>query len=478
MMLSQMSSLLSLSLVELAGALQARKASPVDLMKEVFEAVDRLNPRFNAIVAERDRSALLADAEAAEKRIARGEGRALEGIPFGVKDLEDAEGLPTTHGSVPFRGVMPESDSTQVARLRGAGAILYGKTNTPEFGSNAITKNLLFGETRSPWDAARTSGGSSGGSSAALSAEMLPLVTASDGGGSIRIPASFVGAIGLKPSFGRVPVGPFPIWDHGTTTVYGPLTKTVEDAALFLDLVAGFDAYDPRSLPRPERSYLEAVRSSIGRSLRIGYSPDLGYAVVQSDVAAVVEDAVRVFEKLGHSVRAIDGGPPEMGAQWGLLTAFEVGARIAGLRPEHEAKFGRALMDTLRYVEAMTQNMWGEISRNRAKVVEWCAKAFADFDLLVTPTVPYDPPPARGPFPSDTEGRPQITASVAAFTIPFNMSWNPAATVRAGLSRAGLPVGLQIVGPHHREDLVLQAARAFERERPAHPAWPLRRGDD
>ncbi len=474
-MMLAMSSLLSLSLVELAGALQARKASPVDLMKEVFDAVDRYNPRFNAIIAERDRGELRADAEAAEKRIASGDGRPLEGIPFGVKDLEDAAGLPTTHGSVPLRGAMPESDSTQVARLRAAGAIVYGKTNAPEFGSNAITRNLLFGETRSPWDETRTSGGSSGGSSAALVAEMLPLVTASDGGGSIRIPASFVGAFGLKPSYGRVPVGPFPIWEHGATAVYGPLTKTVEDAALFLDQVAGFDPYDPRSLPRPERSYLEAVRAPFERKLRIGYSPDLGYAVVQSDVAAIVEDGVRLFEKLGHSVHRIEGGPVEMGGEWGLITAFEVGARIAKLRPAHDAEFSRGLLETIRYVESMTQTMWGEISRKRAAVVAWCAETFTEFDLLVTPTVPYDPPPARGPFPTETEGRPQVTASAASFTIPFNMAWNPAATVRAGLSRAGLPVGLQIVGPMHREDLVLRAARAFERERPAHPDWPLRR---
>jgi Asp-tRNA(Asn)/Glu-tRNA(Gln) amidotransferase A subunit family amidase len=469
-----MSSLLSHSLVDLTALLQARKASPVDLMTEIFDAVDRDNSRLNAIVAERDRGALMQDAKSAEKRIFAGDARRLEGIPLGVKDLEDAAGLPTTHGSVPFRGATAESDSTQVARLRAAGAIVYGKTNTPEFGSNAITKNLLFGETRSPWDGARTSGGSSGGSSAALAAEMLPLVTASDGGGSIRIPASFVGAVGLKPSFGRVPVGPFPFWEHGATAVYGPLTKTVEDAALFLDVVAGHDPHDPRSLPRPERSYLDGVRSPFEQRLRIGYSPDLGYAVVQSDIAAVVEDGLRVFEKLGHSVRRIEGGPTQMGGEWGLLTTFEVAARVAKLRPERDADFGRGLMEMFRYVESMTQTMWAEIGRKRAEIVTWCAKTFDEYDLVITPTVPYDPPPARGPFPSETEGRPQVTASVASFTIPFNLSWNPAATVRAGLSRAGLPVGLQIVGPHHREDLILAAARAFERERPAHPVWPLR----
>ncbi len=444
-------------------------------MKEVFAAVDRDNRRLNAVIAERDRSVLMQDAVAAEARISAGDARRLEGIPLGVKDLEDAAGLPTTHGSVPFRGAMPESDSTQVARFRAVGAIVYGKTNTPEFGSNAITRNLVFGETRSPWDESRTPGGSSGGSAAALSSEMLPLVTASDGGGSIRIPASFVGAVGVKPSFGRVPVGPFPLWEHGATAVYGPLAKTVEDAALFLDVVAGHDSRDPRSLPRSDRPYLDVVRAPFEKKLRIGYSPDLGYAVVQSDVAAVVEDGVKVFEKLGHSVRQITGGPTQMGGEWGLITAFEVGARIARLRPERDADFSRGLMETLRYVEPMTQTMWGEIARKRAEVVAWCAKTFDEYDVIVTPTVPYDPPPARGPFPSETEGRPQITASVASFTIPFNLSWNPGISVRAGMSRAGFPVGLQIVGPLHREDVLFAAARAFERERPAHPLWPGRR---
>jgi aspartyl-tRNA(Asn)/glutamyl-tRNA(Gln) amidotransferase subunit A len=469
-----MSPLLSLSLVELAGVLRSKKASPVDLMRECFAAIDRDNPRLNAIVAERDRASLLADARAAEQRLANGVGRSLEGIPFGVKDLEDAAGLPTTHGSKPFRDATAESDSTQVARLRAAGGIVFGKTNAPEFGTNGITRNLVFGTTCSPWDLARTSGGSSGGSSAALAAEMLPFATASDGGGSIRIPASFVGAFGLKPSFGRVPGGPFAQWEHGATVCQGPLTKTVEDAALFLDVVAGHDPTDPASLPRPETAYLDAVRRPIDRKLRIGFSPDLGYAIVQSDVLSVVEDGVRVFERLGHSIGRIPGGPPQMNGEWGILNVFEVGSRIAPLRPAHDAEFGRALLETIGFVEPMSQRLWGEICRKRSEVLAWCAKLFGEYDLLITPTVPYDPPPARGPFPTETEGRQQITASVASFTIPFNLSWNPAATLRAGLSRAGLPVGLQIVGPLHREDLVLQAARAFERERPAHPVWPLR----
>ncbi len=470
-----MADLLSLTLLELAETLRAKRASPVELMHEVFAAVDARNPELNAIVVERDRTALVADARVSEARISEGRARPLEGIPFGVKDLEDAAGLVTTHGSKPFRDALATVDSTQVARLRAAGAIVYGKTNVPEFGSAAITRNLVFGVTRSPWDLERTPGGSSGGSAAALAGEMLPLITASDAGGSIRIPATFVGAFGLKPSFGRVPRGPLAEWDHSATVAYGPIAKTVEDGALFLDVVAGYDASDPTSLPRPGASYLDAARRPLDRKLRIAYSPDLGYAVVQSDVAAVVEDGVRELERLGHSIHAIRGGPPEMNGDWGLLMAAQTGGFIAPLRPEHDAEFGRALLDTIRFVEAMNPRIMGGIARKRVELVNWCRSILDEYDLLVTPTVPYDPPPAKGPLPSETEGRAQITASVAAFTIPFNLSWNPAATVRAGFTRAGLPVGLQLVAPHHREDLLFQAARAFERERPAHPDWPSRR---
>jgi len=250
-----MHELLGLTLVELTDTLRKRRASPVELMNAVLQRIDATHADLNAVVARHDRDALLRDASVAEARIARGEARPLEGIPLGVKDLEDAQGLVTSHGSLPFRDQVARGDSTQVARLRAAGAVVVGKTNAPEFGYTALTKNLVYGVTRSPWNLARTPGGSSGGSAAALAAAVLPLVTASDGGGSIRIPASFTGAFGLKPSFGRVPRGPADHWDYGSTSVYGPLTKTVEDAALVLDQIAGPSPYDPNSLPAPGLSY-------------------------------------------------------------------------------------------------------------------------------------------------------------------------------------------------------------------------------
>jgi aspartyl-tRNA(Asn)/glutamyl-tRNA(Gln) amidotransferase subunit A len=466
-----MNELLGLTLIELTERLRARQVSPVEVMDAVLARIDETHHDLNAVVAMRDRDALRRDAQAAAERITRGAARPLEGVPLGVKDLEDVAGLVTSQGSLPFRDRVAARDSTQVARLRAAGAIVVGKTNAPEFGYTAITKNLVYGATHSPWNLKHTPGGSSGGSAAAMAANVLPLVTASDGGGSIRIPASFTGTFGLKTSYGRVPRGPFEHWDYGSTSVYGPLTKTVEDAAFVLDQTAGPSACDPSSLPHPGISYLQTVRQSPAK-LRIGFSPDLGYAVVQSDIASAAEDGVRVFEKLGHRVERIRGGPPQLGREWGMLGAFELAAHLHPLLPEHESKFGRGFLSGVKLGWQMTPEVWGKAAAQRAQLNNWCAELFERVDVLVTPTVPHDPPPARGPFPEETEGRKQILAGVAAFTIPFNLSWHPAATVRIGLSRDKLPMGLQIVAPRHRDDLALQVARAFERERPWHPHWP------
>jgi aspartyl-tRNA(Asn)/glutamyl-tRNA(Gln) amidotransferase subunit A len=467
-----MEELLTLSLGELAGRLHARKSSPVELMEAVLARIEAANPDLNAFVALRDRDALLADARRAEERIARGEGRPLEGIPLGVKDLEHAEGLPNTEGSLVFRDRISDHDTTQVARLRAAGAIVVGKTNAPEFGYTAITKNRVYGVTRSPWNLEHTPGGSSGGSAAALAGGLCPLVTASDGGGSIRIPASFTGAFGLKPSFGRVPRGPFESWEYDDTACAGPLTRTVEDAALVLDQVVGASPDDPNSLPRPGFSYAAALAEELAPGRRFGYSPDLGYAVVQSDVAAAVEEAAQVFEALGHRLVPIAGGPPRLGRAWGMLGAFVKAAQLRRFLPEREGEFGRAFIQGVKAGMAMTPEIWGELAEARAALGRWCAEVFETVDFLLTPTVPFDPPPAKGPFPTETEGRRQLGWGVASFTIPFNLSLHPAATLRAGLSRAGLPIGLQIVGPRHREEEVLRAALAFQRERPWHPQWP------
>ncbi|MEN8184444.1 MAG: amidase family protein [Myxococcota bacterium] len=458
-------------LTETVLALERRELSPVDLMEATLSRIEAQNEKVNAFVALRDGELLLTEARQAEERIARGEGRALEGVPLGVKDLEDAAGMITSKGSVPFKDNLAERDSLQVERLRGAGAIVVGKTNAPEFGYTAITKNLLFGATHNPWNLERTPGGSSGGSSAAIAAGMIALATASDGGGSVRLPATFTGCFGLKTSYGRIPHGPDSHWVMGDTAVHGPLTRTVADAALHLDVAAGPHPLDPNSLPHPGFSYRE-VLDRLPDGLRFGYSPDLGYAVVQSDLAEVVAEAAQAFVELGHRLEAIPDGPPELGRDWGLGNSFEMLGKLAHLLPESEREFGRTFIQGTKAGAHMTPERYARQAEQREALNRWCAEVFERCDLLLTPTVPYDPPPARGPFPTELEGRALPWASVASFTIPFNLSWHPAATVRAGFSKAGLPVGLQIVGPRHRDDLVLQAAHAFEQARPWSHEWP------
>jgi aspartyl-tRNA(Asn)/glutamyl-tRNA(Gln) amidotransferase subunit A len=465
--------LLTLSLVELTERLRRRAVSPVELMQIVLDRVDETHPDLNAVVVRREPAQCHAEARAAEERITRGEARPLEGIPLGVKELEPVAGLSWTECSPLFGERVADHDSIQVQRLKAAGAIVIGKTNAPEFGAPAFTRNRLYGVTRSPWNLELTPGGSSGGSSAAIAGCVLPLATASDGGGSIRIPASFTGCFGLKPSFGRIPHEPIEQWEYGATAVFGPLTKTVEDAALLLDQVVGQSELDPYSLPHPGSSYLAMLDETLPSGLRIGFSPDLGYAVVQSDVASAVEDATRVFAKLGHRVQPVSGGPPEAGRAWGLLGAFLLASRLEPHLGGREHLLGRGLMSGVEMArQHMTPARFGDLAALRYAIGRWCAALFERYDLLLTPTVPFDPYAAPGPYPTETEGRSQPWSNVGSFTIPFNLSWHPAATVRIGLSKRGLPMGMQIVGPRHRDDIVLRAARAFERERPWHPQWP------
>jgi aspartyl-tRNA(Asn)/glutamyl-tRNA(Gln) amidotransferase subunit A len=461
------------SVCALTRALSERRLSALELMQQTLARIRSSDARIGAFVALRDEAELLARARRADARIARGEARPLEGVPLGVKDLEDTAGLPTSHGSLPFRDHRPAKSSVQVERLEAAGAISVGKTNAPEFGYTAITKNLLFRETRNPWDLSRTPGGSSGGSAAAIAGGLVPLVTASDGGGSIRIPASWTGCFGLKPSYGRIPHEGGELWVMDDTAVYGPITRCVEDAALQLDCSVGAHPLDPNSLPHPGHAYRNLIEA-LPSGLRFGWSPDLGYAVVQDDIASVTAESARVFAMLGHTLVEIREPAPELGVEWGITGAFELRARLHGLLDARAADFGRSFLRGLELGLHVTPELWGRMRRKREELNQWCARVFEHCDLLLTPTMPVDPPDARGPLPTKLGERDLPVSGVASFTIPFNLAWHPAASVRAGFSRAGLPVGLQIVGPRHRDDLVLQAARAFERERPWCEHWPAR----
>ena len=457
---------------ELADAIHARKLSPVELMEACLQRIEQANPVLNAFIAMRPEEAL-GEARAAAERIAGGEDVGpLTGLPFGVKELEDAEGFPSTHASVPYKDNWPERDSVQVERLKKAGAILLGKTNSPEFGYTAFTKNLLFGITRNPWNPERTPGGSSGGTAAAIASGMVPLATGSDGGGSVRIPACYTGCFGLKPTYGRVPKGPFQMLGWSDTSCYGPITRTVRDGAMYMDAVVGHHPADPDSLPHPGISYVETLEQ-LPSKLRIAWSPTLGYARLQSDVRREVEQAVRVFEKLGHNIEELEGGFPDPGLDWVRVAGAETYAEIYDKIDGHREEFGHAFLRGVESVRDLTPEKYGAAQRARAELVNYLWRLFERYDLLMTPTLPTEAFDARGKWPAEIDGEPITNPlNVLPFTYPFNLSRHPAATVRAGLTDSGLPCGLQIVGPYQREDLVLQASYAFERERPWNDVWP------
>jgi aspartyl-tRNA(Asn)/glutamyl-tRNA(Gln) amidotransferase subunit A len=458
---------------EIAALVRAGEISPVEVVEATLRRIEAVDSQVNAFVAIAAERALAA-ARRQEERLARGDSPGpLAGVPFGVKDLEDVAGLPTTYGSVPFRDNVAGRSSIQVERLESAGAIVVGKTNTPEFGYTAFSKNRLHGVSRNPWNLERTPGGSSGGSAAAVAARLVPFATGSDGGGSIRIPACFVGAFGFKPTFGRIPVGPSEMLPWIDTVSFGPITRTVRDAALYLDAVTGAHPLDPDSVPHPGVSYVEGLQGS-QRPRRAVFNRTLGYAVVQSDVLREVEKAVATLAAAGYEIVERDDALPDLGVDWSILSGNEVYAQIAPQLDEHRGEFGRGFLADAERVREVPAARLGQIYRRRAQLNEAIATIFAEADVLLTPTLPIEAFAAAGPIPDAVEARPFASPlGAVAFTYPFNLSGHPAATVRAGLCDSGLPCGLQIVAPRFREDLVLQVAADFEQQCPWIDSWPM-----
>ncbi len=327
--------------------------------------------------------------------------------------------------------------------------------------------------TRNPWNPERTPGGSSGGTSSAIASGMVPLATGSDGGGSVRIPACYTGCFGLKPSFGRIPKGPFVMLGWNDTGVYGPITRTVRDAALFMDAVVGAHPADPDSLPHPGHSYVETLEQ-MPKGLRIAWSPTLGHATVQNDVLREVTEAVRVFEDMGHQVEEVGSIYDEdPGLDWMRVSGAETYARIHDKIETHREEFGRAFLRGVETTRTLTPEKYGAAQRSRAKLVNALWHFFDQYDVLLTPTLPTEAFDARGKWPEEINGqRIENPLKAVVYTYPFNLSGHPAANVRAGLTDAGLPCGLQIVAQRHREDLILQLANAYEQARPWNDVWP------
>ena len=451
---------------ELAAAIRTKEVSSVEITEHFFQRIDRLDPQLNSYLALR-RDDAMADARAADEAVQRGDALGpLHGIPISIKDLEVTKGLTTTMGSALFRDRVPDVDSIVVERVKAAGAIILGKTNTPEFGQSGTTENELGEPSRNPWNTERTPGGSSGGAGAALAAGLCTLATGSDGGGSIRIPASFNGIFGIKPSQGRVPrYGGYgrPAANHFSQS--GPMTRSVADCALLLQVLAGPDSRDVTSLRQTPPDFSAGLQSGV-RGMRLAWSPDFGYAGVDPEVLQVTEKAARLFEELGATVDtpnfALEDPFP---AFWDVF-ATATYTSYGHLLEEHRNEFSYYGRRSMEHGEEVTG---ADLSRALYQVDQLGRQLedfFDDYDLLLSPTM------AVPAFPIDQ--RPSVIGGKQVepfwgylpFTYPINMSGQTASSVPCGFSQDGMPIGLHIVGPRGSEAKVLQASAAFEAAQP------------
>jgi aspartyl-tRNA(Asn)/glutamyl-tRNA(Gln) amidotransferase subunit A len=449
------------SALEIAALVRDKQLSPVELTAALLARIEELNPRLNAycLVAADLARVMAREAEiAVMKREPLGP---LHGVPVSLKDVLYTRGLRTTGGSRLFADLIPEEDAVPVGRLRAAGAVILGKTNTSEFGHKALTDNPLFGPTRNPWDPERTPGGSSGGAAAAVAAGLGPIGLGTDGGGSVRIPAALCGLVGFKPSYGRIPQGVrFPGWDH--VGHVGTLTRTVRDAALALDVVAGGDDRDRISLPREPGAYLEACEEDV-RGLHVAWTPDLGYAAVDDKVLEVCGNAAAAFEEeLGCHVEVVNPGWENPEDAFATIVAAQFYSAWSDALPAREADLDPTLVRFVRRGGAVTAREY-LTAMSRVHVYWHEVRLFLErFDLLLTPTTAVPAFPLGAGVPRDIAGHAVSVLGWMPFAYPFNLTGQPAISVPAGFTEEGLPVGLQIVGRRHADRTVLAAAAAFE----------------
>jgi len=455
-----------MSASDLAMAIRAKRLSPVEVVDALLERIQRVNPRLNAFSTVTDEPARR-EAREAEAAVMRGDRLGpLHGVPVSVKDLVITRGVRTTFGSWIYAQNIPAEDAPLVERLKAAGAILIGKTTTPEFGWKGVTDSPLCGITRNPWNPERTPGGSSGGAGAAVAAGLAPLAVGTDGGGSIRIPGSFCGVFGLKPTYGLVPV--YPASATGTLSHAGPMTRTVRDAALMLQVMAGPDDRDPLSFPRQDADFVAGLAGGI-RGLRVAWSPTLGYAVVDPEVRAATEQAANRFQDLGCRVDQVDRVFDDPDPIWAPLFYAGIAARLQEALAEWRDRMDPGLVQVVEEGRRIGAVEFVKASFARAAFYEAVRSFFTQYDLLLTPTL------AVPPFAAGVEQPPHRPAGSrlawVAFTYPFNLTGQPAATVPCGFTRDGLPIGLQLVGRRLEDVTVLRAAAAYETVAP----WAGRR---
>ena len=455
-----MADLAALNAADLSAGFAAKEFSPVEVTKALLARIESLDKSINAFCL-LDETATLAQAQASQVRWQKSAPlSALDGVPVAIKDLLLTKGWPTLRGS---KVIDPQQtwndDAPAVARLREAGAVLLGKTTTPEYGWKGVTDSPLTGITSNPWDLSKTPGGSSGGSAAALAARLAPLAIGTDGGGSIRIPASFSGVFGLKPTYGRVPA--YPPSPFGTLAHIGPMSRDVTGSAMLLDVISASDARDPFGLPPAQDSFAAKLDDGV-RGKRIAFSPAMGFAKnVDSEVAALAAAAARKFESLGAVVEAVDpplmeGGDPRTDFRilWWAGAGFALGeypeAKKALLDPGLKAMVEEGVAIPLRRYQhaAMARTTYASAMR----------QFMTRFDFVLTPAVAIPAFAVDRLSPHDNESWLDWTP----FSVPFNLTQQPAASVPCGFTRAGLPVGLQIAGRMYDDAGVLAAARAYE----------------
>jgi aspartyl-tRNA(Asn)/glutamyl-tRNA(Gln) amidotransferase subunit A len=451
-----------MSAIDLLAAYRAKELSPVEATRAALDRIAALDARFNAFCLVDEKGALEA-ARASEGRWHRGEPRGLvDGVPTTIKDLLLSKGWPTLRGS---KTVKPDQawdeDAPSVARLRENGAVFLGKTTTPEFGWKGVTDSPLTGITRNPWDPEKTAGGSSGGAAVAAALGMGALHLGTDGGGSIRIPAAFSGIFGLKQTFGLVPA--YPLSPFGTVAHVGPMTRSAADAALMLTVLSAPDARDWYALPPDGRDYRVGLDLGI-KGKRVAWSPRLGSAVVDPEVAAVVADAVKVLAELGAAVEEVDPGLGD--SRETFVRHWFPGAAnaIRAIGPDERKLMDPGLVAIAEDGARLPLMDYLAAVRERETMGQRMNLFHRRWDLLVTPAMPVPAFEAGRETPSGSANERWVDWT--PFTYPFNLTRQPAAAVPCGFTKAGLPVALQIVGPLYADAAVLQASHAFEVVRP------------
>ena len=458
---------------ELVKLFKAREASPVEATKAAIARIEAFNPQLNAF-QHLDPDGALRAARASEKRWKKGGKRLsdIDGVPITIKDMVLTKGMPTRMGSLATDENGPWNvDSPVAQRLREAGTVLLGKTTSPEYGWKGVTDSKLFGATHNPWKIGRTSGGSSGGGVAAEAVGMGNLAIGTDGAGSVRIPCSFTGLFGLKPTQGRVPL--WPPSAQGTLSHIGPMTRTVRDAAMMMNVIARYDARDAYARPDDEENFLKGFDKGV-KGLRIAYSPNLGFVEkekIDRDVAVAVEQAVKVFKTLGAKV--VEDSPDLQGLDPRKILNAHWQSNVALLLKSYSAEKQELMDPGLIKAAGVGANLGQEAvvtaihQRQTLSVI--MNNFMAKYDLLLTPTMPVTAFAVNEPAAWGGDG---VDIGWTPFTLTFNLTRQPAATIPCGLDREGMPIGLQIVAAHARDALILRAAAAYERVRPI-PALPL-----